>query len=411
MDETTHSLKRQAAGRRTGNHARSHASRLALAVTTLSLVASGLTTSQAASARGHSRLEVVPAPQVVTQEPANSAETACLVDVATGRVLYEKHGDRRMRIASLTKIVTAWIAVRSGKLDQVVTASPNATRQEGSSIYLAKGERQTLRALTYALMMRSGNDAAMAIAEFLDGSEAKFAEHMNREVRSLGLTHTHFMNPHGLDHDEHFSTAHDMGVITATALRVPEFHRIVSTKFYTIPMPGETWDRKLRNKNKLLWMMPGADGVKTGYTKKAGRCLASSATRDGHQVALVLLRDGNDWIDSIHLLTYGLTGFNRTNIGQLARPAFTTNVRYGVVDRVRLQPTGTLVYPVRPDEVAEIVTTAHTRPLGAPVRKGQVAGSVDYQLHGVKVGTLPLVAAEAVEPKGLWGRIRGLFAR
>jgi len=407
MDRTRHSLKRQAARRRTGTHGL----KIATAVTTLCLVVSGMASPQIASARGHSRIEVVPAPQVVTQEPANSAETACLVDVTTGRILYEKHGDRRMRIASLTKIVTAWIAVRSGKLDQVVTVSPKATRQEGSSIYLASGERQTLRALTYALMMRSGNDAAMAIAEFLDGSEAKFAEHMNREVRSLGLTHSHFMNPHGLDHDEHFSTAHDMGVITATALRVPEFHRVVSTKIYTIPMPGESWDRKLRNKNKLLWMMPAADGVKTGYTKKAGRCLASSATRDGHQVALVLLRDGNDWIDSIHLLTYGLTGFNRTNIGQLAHRDFTTNVRYGVTDRVRLQPTGSLVYPVRPDEITEIATSLHVRSLGAPVRKGQVAGFVDYELHGVKLGTLTLVAAEPVEPKGLWGRIRGLFAR
>jgi len=363
-----------------------------------------------AVARAHPRIQSAQVPSVVSREPGNSAESACLIDVDTGRILYEKNADKRMRIASLTKIITAWIAVRSGKLDQMATASANAARQEGSSIYLTAGEKQTLRALTYALMMRSGNDAATTIAEFLDGSTEKFAAHMNRDVRGLGLTHSHFMNPHGLDHDDHYSTAHDMAVITAAALHNPVFKAIVSTRYYSIPWAGQKWDRKLRNKNKLLWMMAGADGVKTGYTKKAGRCLASSATRDGHQVALVLLRDGNDWLDSMHLLTFGLTGFERRNITELVCRDYEAQVRYGAKERVRLRTQGSIVYPLHRDETAAIEARTHIRTLSAPVREGIAAGDVEYWLQGRKLGTVKLVAAESVAPKGFWGRLRSIFS-
>lgn len=402
MDKAVHSVKRQERWKRVQ------------AKTLLWLCGILLATTCAPSAdvlaRTRTRLHNVPLPSVVTREPENSAESASLVDVDSGRVLYEKNADKRMRIASLTKIVTAWIAVRSGKMDQIVTISRNATRQEGSSVYLAEGEKQTLRALTYALMMRSGNDAATAIAEFLDGSTEKFAQHMNHEIKVLGLKSTNFMNPHGLDHDEHLSTAHDMAVITATALRVPEFHKIVSTKYYTIPWPNQTWERKMRNKNKLLWMMEGADGVKTGYTKKSGRCLASSATRGGHQVALVVLRDGNDWADSAHLLTYGLTGFERRNVTEWVHRDFVTKVRFGKQDEVRLIPHGTIIYPLHRDETAAIETRVTITPLSAPVRQGQEAGTVEYRLHGYVLGKVKLVTATNVLPKGLWGQVRSWFS-
>lgn len=354
------------------------------------------------------QIERLHPPQILTREPSVSAETACLIDVDTGRILFEKDGNKRMRIASLTKIVTAWVAVRSGKLGDIVTATRNATRQEGSSVYLSVGEKQTLLALCYAIMLRSGNDAAMAIAEHLgNGSSAQFAERMNQDVRQLGLTHSHFVNPHGLDHPEHYSTAHDMAVITAAALHNPTFRRIVSTKTYTIPWPGSTWDRKMKNKNKLLWMVSGADGVKTGYTKLAGRCLASSMTRDGHQVALIVLRDPNDWSDSAHLLTYGLTGFERKNITQLVHHPYTAKVRYGERETVPLVPSGSVIYPLHRDETAAIeARVIKLRALSAPLRKGQAAGTVAYYLHGQLLGQVALVVAEPVAAKGIIGRIR-----
>ncbi len=349
-------------------------------------------------------------PPIVTHEPSVSAEAATLIDVDTGRILYEKAPDRRMLIASLTKIITGWIAVRSGKLDETVTVSPDAARQEGSSIYLAPGERQTLRALTYGMMLRSGNDAATAIAEFLSGTTAAFAGQMNAQVRGLGLTHSHFTNPHGLDDPQHYSTAHDMAVITRTALRDPLFRRIVGTKHYSMPWPGEKWSRELKNKNKLLWMMPGADGVKTGYTRKSGRCLASSATQDGHQVALIVLRDGNDWVDSARLLTYGLTAYERRNVAQFVHREYRAKVRYGLAADVRLLPRGALVFPLHRDETAAVVDRVERlRTLVAPVRAGQVAGYVQYSLHGQVIGRLPLAAAQDVKAKGLFGRLKELF--
>ncbi len=385
-------------------------SRVMPIVATVALLCVTATPPDLAYGRTRSRVQPISVPQILTREPDVSAEAACLIDVSTGRILYAKQADKRMRIASLTKIITAWIAVRSGKLDKVVTVSGHAVRQEGSSVYLGAGEQQTLRNLVYAMMLRSGNDAAMAIAEFLGGDEQRFAAVMNEEVHRLGLTHSHFMNPHGLDHPEHYSTAHDMAVITAAALHNPLFRQIVSSKFFTIPWSNQKWDRKLRNKNKLLWMMAGADGVKTGYTKLSGRCLASSSTRAGRQVALVVLRDGNDWVDSARLLTYGLTAYERRNVIDLVHIRATAPVRFGQQTKVALRAEGDVSYVFHRDETAAIeAKIIKLKSLSAPVRKGQPAGIVEYDLHGQKLGQARLLTVEAVKAKGLWGRLRDLF--
>lgn len=377
----------------------------------LTLLLLSFTASSDVSAKVRSRTQIPQAQTMNVQETGNSAESACLIDVNTGRILYEKNAHKRMRIASLTKIITAWISVRSGKLDQTVTASPNAVRQEGSSIYLAQGEKQSLRNLTYAMMLRSGNDSAMAIAEFLGGgSSEKFAKMMNDQVQKLGLHESHFMNPHGLDHKDHYSSAHDMAIITATALRNPLFKQIVSTKFYTIPWQGQKWERKLKNKNKMLWMMPNADGVKTGFTKLSGRCLASSASSGNRQVALIVLRDGNDWVDSKQLLTYGLTAFETRNVVQLAPVHANANVQYGTVSTIPLKAVGQVNFVMRKGEVEQIESRViQIKRLAAPVKEGQVAGTVQYFFKGMKLGEAHLVTTGAVKPKGLWGHIRDLF--
>ncbi len=349
--------------------------------------------------------------QQVQPGTENSAETAALIDVDSGRILYEKLGDRRMRIASLTKIITAWIAVRSPKFNQTVTVSRNAVRQEGSSVYLAEGEKQTIRNLTYALMLRSGNDSAVAIAEGVAGSVARFASMMNADARKVGAQHSHFVNPNGLDHPEHYSTANDMALLTAAALHNPMFREIVRTKYYSMPWPNQPWDRKMKNKNKLLFMSE-ADGVKTGYTKKAGRCLASSMTKDGHQVALIVLRDGNDWVDSMRLLRYGLTAFERKPLVERFAQTVKIPVRYGVTATVGAHAVGHAIYPLKQDEQRDVRVVVHAvRSLSAPILKNQVAGTVDYVFHGKRIGSAVLKTDNDVKGSGFIGWLRGLFHR
>lgn len=238
------------------------------------------------------------------------AEAASLIDVASGRLLYTHNGNKRMRIASLTKIMTAIVAIENGRLSDQVKVGQNAFGEEGSSIYLKLGEEMSLEHLLYGLMLRSGNDAAVAIAEHVGGSLDGFVLMMNEKARDLGMDHTHFMNPHGLDHDQHYSTADDMARLTAYALKNPTFQQIVKTTVKKVPDPGQSWDHKWTNKNKMLSIYEGADGVKTGYTKLAKRCLVSSATREGHQLAAVTLNDSTDWADHSRLLDWGFQNFD-----------------------------------------------------------------------------------------------------
>lgn len=240
---------------------------------------------------------------------STSAESAALIDVASGRVLYSKAGDKQMRIASLTKIMTAIVAIENGNLSDKVKVSGRAFGKEGSSIYLKLGEEMSLQNMLYGLMLRSGNDAATAIAEHIGGSEEGFVYLMNRKAEELGMTRSHFMNPHGLDANGHYSTANDMAKLTAYALENPIFKEIVKTEVKKAPNPNQSWDYTWINKNKMLNLFDGADGVKTGYTKLAKRCLVSSATRGGQQLAVVTLNDGQDWADHTKLLEFGFTNY------------------------------------------------------------------------------------------------------
>lgn len=233
------------------------------------------------------------------------AKAAALIDVESGRLLYSSNGDQPMRIASLTKIMTAIVAIEHGNLADMVKISKRAVGKEGSSIYLKLGEEMSLTNLLYGLMLRSGNDAATAIAEHIGGSEEGFVYLMNEKAAQIGLSNSHFMNPHGLDDEGHYSTANDLAKLTAYALKNEVFAEIVRTKVKSAPNPNEKWQYRWRNKNKMLTMYDGADGVKTGYTKKAFRCLVSSATRNGQKLAAVTINDGDDWADHQKLLDWG----------------------------------------------------------------------------------------------------------
>ena len=233
--------------------------------------------------------------------PSTSARSHILLDGNTGHILTEKNAHQRSLIASTTKIMTAVIVLESMDLSQTVKIPGEAVGIEGSSLYLKEGELLTVSDLLYGMMLHSGNDAAVVLAIACCGTVANFVDSMNRKALALSLQNTHFDNPNGLDGDTHYSTAYDLAVLTAYALKIPGFKAIVSSKTAT------AGTRPLKNHNRLLWMMDGIIGVKTGFTKAAGRILVSALDYHGRTMIAVTIHDGNDWMDHMSLYEYGKT--------------------------------------------------------------------------------------------------------
>ncbi|MBY0050456.1 MULTISPECIES: D-alanyl-D-alanine carboxypeptidase family protein [Brevibacillus] len=324
--------------------------------------------------------------------PSLSAEGAALIDVASGRILYSKNGTKKMRIASLTKTMTAIVAIETGKLDDVVTVPPEAVGVEGSSIYLKRSEKLTLEELLYGLMLRSGNDAAVTIATHIGGSVPGFTYLMNEKAALIGMEHTNFTNPHGLDDsNQHYSTPEDMAKLSAYALRNPVFRQIVSTKVKDISWEGEEWDRRLLNKNKMLHLYNGADGVKTGYTKLAKRCLAASATRDGRQLATITLNASDDWNDSAKLLDYGFAQFPLKQLvgeGQDVQPEMPLTMEAGT----HLVTQNAFRYPLQTAEEAGIKQRVVVgQSTITPKMDGQLVGFLQLYLKEQMIGQVPLL--------------------
>ncbi len=245
---------------------------------------------------------------------AQQNSSYCLIDATSFRVLEGDNIHTRLPMASTTKAMTALIATESGKLDDIVEIPPEAVGVEGSSIYLKLGEKMSLRDLTYGLMLRSGNDAATAIALYLGGSIDGFADMMNERASKLNLKNTHFTNPHGLHDDNHYTSAYDLAVIAATALKNDECAKIVGSKSYRAES-GENV-RVFNNKNKLLWNYEGATGFKTGYTKKAGRCLIASSSREGQDVVAVVLNVPQMFEKCASLMDYAHENYVKKSICQ-----------------------------------------------------------------------------------------------
>ena len=220
---------------------------------------------------------------------ATTASACVVMERDSGRILFQKDGTKRLPMASTTKIVTALTVLNNSSLDDVVTISNEACGIEGSSIYLRAGEKLSVKELLYGLMLRSGNDCAVALALHVGGSVQNFAQMMNQTAKNLGCTDSNFANPHGLHDENHYTTAKDLATITCNAIKNKDFADIVATKSVKIANDGYDYPRVLVNKNKLLNNFADADGVKTGYTKKAGRCFVGSATRNGMQVVAVVL--------------------------------------------------------------------------------------------------------------------------
>ncbi len=322
----------------------------------------------------------------VPEPPANHAKGVSLIDVASGRIIYSKQGDEPMLIASLTKIMTAIVAIEHGRLDDQVTVSKRAAGKEGSSIYLKAGEKIQLRNLIYGLMLRSGNDAATAIAEHVGGSVEGFAFLMNKKAAEIGLSNSQYMNPHGLDEPGHYASANDLAKLTAYALHNPEFRTIVSTRVRTAPNPHDPWDYKWVNKNKMLQMYEGADGVKTGYTKKALRCLVSSATRNGQQLVVVTLNDGDDWADHRKLLDYGFAHYPLTKVASAGDPVLVAAEAGKLSNDFR--------YPLAAGEREQLTAMYENQDLRKAVYALGYRGWMNYYLNGKRIGSVSVVVSD-----------------
>lgn len=323
---------------------------------------------------------------------STSAASAILVDVDSGRVLYEQNADAKMLIASTTKILTALVAVREGDLNAVVTVKKEATLTEGSSMYLKEGEQLTLETLLYGLLLCSGNDAAVAIADAVGGSQAEFVKLMNETARELGMEHSSFANPNGLDDENHYSTARDMARLACAAVENETLVRLASTRSVTIG------GRTMTNHNKLLAYMDGCIGLKTGYTRAAGRTLVSCAERNGQRLVAVTLQDGNDWADHQALYDYGFSAYPAQRAATLGQAVKQASVQGGLRNTVPLVAAESFAWPVAAGEQLETRVELNG-PLTAPVSAGTNVGQAVFTLNGTEVGRIDLLCGETVAPK------------
>lgn len=255
-----------------------------------------------------------------------SAKSAVLIDFYSGDVLLEKNASQRLPMASTTKIMTALCALENADLSEVVTVDKRAVGVEGSSMYLGYGEKITVENLIYGLMLSSGNDAAVALALHVSGSVENFARLMNETAKKIGAVNTSFKNPNGLDEEGHYTTAYDLAMITRYAMHNEKFCKIVSSKQKKMPWEGRTYGRTLRNHNKLLFLLDYCDGVKTGFTKRSGRCLVSSANKDNLRVVAVTLYAPDDWNDHKNMLLYAIDNYKAVNIVKKGDYAFTAPI-------------------------------------------------------------------------------------
>ncbi len=348
-----------------------------------------------------------------------SAQSAILAEKNTGRILYEKNADKKMPVASTTKIMTAVVALEQEdiKLDDIIEISENASNVEGSSMYLQKGEKLTLKELLYGLMLSSGNDAAVAISEAISQNGEDFVKQMNDKAAEIGAKDTHFKNPNGLPDEDHYSTARNMMKITAYAMSNPAFREIVSTKSYKIEGEGKAYPRTIANHNKLLNMYKGCIGVKTGYTKEAGRCLVSAAERDGMTLLCVTLNASDDWNDHMSLYDYAYENYEYRRIVSKDIPVCKVKIKGSESEENNVYPGSDVHYPMEKGE-GYTLETEIWQELSAPMKNGDQVGRIMLQMEG-RNAEIPIVLHEDinVDYSGKYGgltfaqSLSGMFLR
>lgn len=322
---------------------------------------------------------------------STSASCAILMDADSGRILYAQNIHEPRLIASITKLMTALVAVEhTDDLDEEVTIRADWLGSEGSSIYLRANEKISMRGLLYGLLLQSGNDAAMAIACHVAGDVASFAAMMNERAAELGMKNSRFSNPSGLNADDHYSTAYDMALLACACLENEVVAEICATQSATVGT------RTFYNHNKLLHRYEGCVGMKTGYTELAGRTLVSAATRNGQTLVCVTLNDGNDWTDHEALLDYGFENYPRQVLCRQGEVFGSVKVDGSLIPALTVVSAGEAAYPLAAGEEPELtVEVAHS--LQAPVSDGMSVGWATWTLNGEIVAEAELVCGGSAE--------------
>ena len=315
---------------------------------------------------------------------STSAKSMCVIEQNSKRVLYQKDMDTMRANASTTKIVTAITVIQHcDNLDEVITVHNKSIGIEGTSIYLRKDEQLSVRDLLYGLMLRSGNDSAVALAYHVGESEEKFVGMMNELCLNIGAKNTHFANPHGLDEAQHYTTAYDLALVTAYALNNPIFAEIVSSKHYTIPATNISDARYLTNKNRLLNSLDGCIGVKTGFTSKAGRCLVSAIKRNDIVLVCVVLNCGPMFEDSVALLNSAYNEYDFSPITVKNEPIYNEYYIDNERGTFNLYTDETFVFPIKDSERDKLKVVYSLFELTKDVKEGEEVGeiSVFYDNH------------------------------
>ncbi len=339
-----------------------------------------------------------------------SAECACVIDANTGRVIYDKNMNKTHTMASTTKIMTALVALENSPLDKTVTVSGNAAGTEGTSLYLKKGQKVTMEDLLYGLMLQSGNDAAIAIAEGVSGSVASFADLMNEKAKSIGAVNSSFKNPNGLDEEGHATTAYDLALITCEALKNEKFSEIVSTKSKTILDGTKT----VSNHNKMLKLYEGCTGVKTGFTKKSGRCLVTSAERNGIKLVAVTLNAPDDWNDHRKMLDDAFYDTMRFPVIAGGMTVNTVTVLNGASKSLEVAAAEDFyVTESRANKLSNISVKCDLAPkVSAPITEGDKIGELTVFYREKEMAKIDLLAAASVavaEKDGFFKNLKKLL--
>ena len=343
---------------------------------------------------------------VVTNKepPILNAQCAILIETSTGRILYEKNAYTPFAMASTTKIMTALVVLEHVNLEEVVTVSKHAANTQGSTIHLQTGEQISVKDLLYGLMLSSGNDAAVALAEHVAGNEEDFLKLMNEKAVGLGLTKTHFSTVHGLDAPQHHSTAYDMAHLASVCMENDIFREIVSTTQTHISQ------RTLRNTNDLLFTYAGATGIKTGYTEQAGRCLVSSAKRENMEVIAVVLgceSKTTRFSDSRKLLDYAFEQYDMTTILESGEEVMQMEVKKGVESLVPLLCTDTICLPLTAQEKETYQLHIMANPIQeAPCLRGEEVGTIYISQGEQTIAFCTIMIGKTIERKDFFGFLR-----
>jgi D-alanyl-D-alanine carboxypeptidase (penicillin-binding protein 5/6) len=357
--------------------------------------------------------------------PPITAAAAIVVDARDGRELWSWNADRRMYPASLTKIMTGALACKDGQLDSQYTVTQRAASVPETGIGLQQGEKLPLRDLVRAALVWSANDAALAVGEAVSGDVDSFVDRMNEQAREWGCTNTHFCNPHGLHDPEHYSTARDLALISTQAMKLPVFRRTVALRSIQMTRPtvvmaqgpgGQAGDespqqtvryerRLLTNRNRLLLSWIECDGIKSGYTKQAGRCLVASASRGGWRALVVVLNAVECTEDCHRLLKWALDNFENRPIVKPGQRDWTARVADGQRAEVPVVAAAGVHALAPVDRTLQAQLRPTIMQVRAPVQRGQVVGRLQVTVGGRVCGEAPLVAAEDI-PLSLWGEIK-----